>query len=116
MTPNDAIVILLGDYRDAIIGAARFAMTDPQKNNICSERARVCGKRLGETEEGRAGIIALMSDDELYVRLWAATDSLRWVPNHARTVLEAIRESDGLAAVEAKWTLREYDEGTLSSD
>ena len=116
MTQNEDILTLLMDYRDSIIGAARSSMTDPQQNNKFADNARACGKRLSESEEGRLRIIELMSDYDPHVRLWAATDSLQWVPDHARTVLESIRDSDGLAAFEAKWTLIEFDNGTLSSD
>lgn len=116
--PSHDTATWLQEYRDGIIGAAKYAMTDPKRNNECADRARLCMKQLRETEEGKEGIISLMSDDDFDVRLWAASDSLQWVPDQAKRVLEEIRDGDtnGLAAFEAKWTLREYEDGNLAFD
>lgn len=74
-------------------------------------------KMLRDDEEGRLGISRLMGHESESVRLIAATNSLAWDPEGAITVLETIeRESGNLLAVDAKWTLRSYRNGTLDLD
>jgi hypothetical protein len=57
-----------------------------------------------------------MTHESEWVRLVAATHSLAWAPETATATLEAIERSDGLIAVDAKWTLRSYRSGQLNLD
>jgi hypothetical protein len=104
---------LIAEYRQAAIGVAS---NDPATNNKNADKIHACYKILRQTEEGRARIVQLISDDNRHVRLWAASHSLQWVPDVARAALEALRDSSGPASFEAKWTLIELDEGSLSFD
>jgi len=104
---------LLLRFREAALGNAD---PDPAKANKWHDVGHACYKLLKDTEEGRKGIISLMTDEDPYVRLCAAARSLHWEPETARRVLEEIRDSDGPGALSAKWTLIEYDKGRLTFD
>ena len=107
---------LLRRFRDAAIGNAESSLGDPKKANRCYYIAETCYKELKETEEGRQGIMSLMTDENPYVRVCAAARSLGWDPEQARRVLEEIRDGDGPGSFTAKWTLIEYDKGRLQLD
>jgi hypothetical protein len=104
---------LLVKYREAV---EQTTHSNPKVANKWARQMHSYYKQLRETEEGRAGTIALMSDENVHVRCWAASHSLQWEPETARAVLEAIRDSDGTCSLDAKWILREFDEGKLSFD
>lgn len=116
MTVNDAVKEVLARYREAAIGAATFATSNPNESYKWAKTLIRCYRTLCDSVEGKNGIIALMSDDNPYVRGIAASHSLQWVPDEARVVLEALLHDDGPGAFEAKWTLIEYDEGNLKFD
>lgn len=113
MEHDNTIPALVARYRVAALGTGTL---DPKKNNKNVDMLHSCYKHLRATEEGRAGIILLVSDDNPHVRVWAAAHSLEWDPAIARPALEALRDSNGPASFAAKWTLKEYDEGNLSFD
>jgi hypothetical protein len=73
-------------------------------------------KSLRSSEEGRRGIEELLDDDSTGVRCLAAADTLTWAPELALPVLESIERGPGLAAVTAKYTLREFWAGRLNLD
>ena len=113
MTHDETISQLLAAYREAALGTGS---KDPQQNNKNADKLHACYKRLRETKDGRDGIAGLVSDENPHVRGWAAAHSLQWVPGIARPALEALRDDDGAAALAAKWTLKEFDDGCLSFD
>jgi hypothetical protein len=98
-------------YRDAALGTGS---QDPKVNNRSADELHICYKQLRDSEEGRAGIVRLISDSNPHVRVWAAAHSLFWAPEIARPALEALQDSAGPASLSAKWTLREFDNGSLS--
>lgn len=103
---------LLAAFREA-------AANDSSKvslRNKAADQVHRSYKRLRETEEGRAGIVALMSDPDPHVRLVAAAHSLFWDEETARAVLEALRDGDGPGSFEAKHTLLAFEKGTLKFD
>ncbi len=70
---------------------------------------------LRERPDGREGISALLASDVETVQMSAAAWSLSWDEARARQVLTELEAADGLVAVDAKWTLREFDRGRLNT-
>jgi hypothetical protein len=70
---------------------------------------------LRERPDGRDGIAALMESAVDTVQMSAEAWSLSWAEARARQVLTELEASSGLAAVDAKWTLREFDRGRLNT-
>ena len=104
---------LIQQFRQAIV---RTGNDDPKVANNAADDAHRVFKLLRQTDEGRRSFMALMSDDDPHVRCAAAARSLSWAPDSARAVLVALREGDGPASFDAKWTLIEFDKGRLSFD
>jgi len=100
-------------YRQNAIGVAN---TDPKRANESYDAVHACYKVLRESEEGRGAIIALMADAEPGVRCAAASHSLQWEPDIARSVLELLRNSNGPFSFTAEMVLKEYDKGRLTFD
>ncbi len=73
-----------------------------------------CYVRLRASLGGRMAIVALTSSPNPRVQVWAAAHSLAWAPEVARQALEQVRLKDLPEAVDAKWTLKEFDRGSLS--
>ncbi len=72
--------------------------------------------RLRQSPEGRAAITALIADPVSTVALWAATHALFWDERVARAHLAAVAASEGIAGLDARMTLREFDAGRLRTD
>jgi hypothetical protein len=87
---------------------------NPTEANAQFDAGHALAKQLRQTEEGRAGIQALMSHPRQGVQLVAASDTLAWAPDLAVPVLELLQAGPGLHAVSAKYTLRSYHSGTLN--
>ena len=81
MRNDKTIRELLAKYMEAAAGTGTL---DPKQNNKNADNLHACYKELRDKEEGRAGIIGLVSDDNPHVRGWAAAHSLQWVPEIAR--------------------------------
>jgi hypothetical protein len=71
---------------------------------------------LRQEPQGRAGISALITDEVLTVRQWAATHALSWDEAAARSELERQAASGpSLSEFDAKIALREHDAGRLNT-
>jgi hypothetical protein len=115
MLDKESVTRILAEYRQAAVVTDDLA--DTEKQNQAAHRIHACYKALRETEEGRAGIIALMSDPSPHVRAWAAAHSLQWMPDAAQEVLEALRDENVFPySFDAEMTLEEYRKGRLSFD
>jgi hypothetical protein len=90
-----------------------------RRANELFERTHVQFKILRESQEGRAGITALMHDPNPYVASTGAAHSLLWEPEAATAVLEALETAEdvpGQVQISAKYTLKEWRAGRLSFD
>jgi hypothetical protein len=87
---------------------------DSRKWNQLVDRLQSLHLRLRESPEGRAGITSLMSDDIDTVRQWSAAMALAWDELMARAELARQANGQGLVAMEAEITLREFDAGRLN--
>jgi hypothetical protein len=89
------------------------------RSNELFEESHAQFKVLRESDEGRAGIAALMHDPNPYVASTAAAHSLLWTPDAAIAVLEAMEGSKDVpwqVQISAKYTLKEWRAGRLSFD
>lgn len=115
MPKKQSVASLLAQYRQAADVTDELA--DSRKQNQAAHRIHACYKALRETEEGKEGIIALMSDPNPHIRVWAAAHSLQWVPETAQAVLQALcNENVFPYSLDAQMTLEEYRTGRLSFD
>jgi hypothetical protein len=105
---------LAARYREAAHRSGDIS--SPERQNEWADEVHRLYRQLASTPAGRDAIIQLIDDTDPHVAGWAAAHSLQWVPDRARTVLERIRDGGGPGSISAKWTLREFDEGTLSFD
>jgi hypothetical protein len=103
-----AILLAMHECRGSEDGSPR------RWNRLVSEMQSI-HLRLRDTEEGRRAITALVKDECLTVRQWAATNALAWSPKIARAELERQARADGLGSFEAQMTLREFDAGRLDT-
>lgn len=115
MPTKKSVASLLVEYRQS--ADATDELRDTEKQNQAAQRVHACYKALRETDEGKAGIIALMSDPSPHVRCWAAAHSLQWMPETAQEVLESLRAENVFpCSFDAEMTLEEYRKGRLSFD
>ena len=108
---------LVASYRATAL-AWDSLQSDPKKANRVFRDLHGIYKNLRTSEAGRYGIITLMDDPSVAVRLMAAAHSLAWVPEKAEGVLRAIEDDPtaGLHSISAKYTLSEFRAGRLSHD
>jgi hypothetical protein len=105
-------------YRETAL-AWDAAQGNSKKANPLFRKLHAIFKELRRDPAGRDGISALMNDPNIGVRLIAAGHSLLWAPEAAQVVLEEIEKihgTRGLYAVDARYTLKAFREGTLNLD
>jgi hypothetical protein len=118
MTARPTTAELLSEFEETLLAldAACIELGGSAKPwNRLMNRAQAIQLALRETSEGRAGITALVASDVSTVRLHAACYALSWDEPIARAELERQMADPGLASVDAKWTLREFDRGRLDN-
>lgn len=86
------------------------------KANRLFNELHAIAKALGQSADGREGLVKLTSDESVGVRLLAASESLPWAPEVAAAALDVIAASGGLYAVSAKYTLKSFRDGSLNLD
>jgi hypothetical protein len=107
---------LLDSYR-ATATAWDVMRGDAKKANTLFDQLHSIYKELRASQAGRDGISALMTSENVGVRVSAASHSLGWDPEHAVEVLEQIeRDGPGLYRTTAKYTLKSFREGRLNMD
>ena len=105
----------LEQFRNSAIKAGDFSNSKAQ--NKAARKLQAIYKTLRQTEEGRAGLSALMSDSNAGVRLSAAARCLQWDPDQATSVLEALRMLNIFPiSFEAEMTIEQFNKGNLSFD
>lgn len=105
----------LKEFRATAIKAGD--LSDTKAQNTAARKMQACYRILCATEEGKAGLIGLMSDSDPGVRLSAAARCLQWVPEQAESALEALRRTNTFPiSFEAEMTLEQYRKGRLSFD
>lgn len=108
----------LADLREAYRGLAIAAdiAPNPRVQHKRFNELHKVHKKLRSTQEGRLVIESLLADEAVSVRGWAAAHCLMWNPQAARPVLEDIRDGDEGWALDAKYTLIEFEAGRLHFD
>jgi uncharacterized protein DUF2019 len=113
---TESIGELAAAYRSTAV-AWDVMKNDSSKSNRLLEQLHGIYKQLRDRPDGRGAIIAFLDDDNVAVRLMAATHCLAWEPDRARIILEAIeRDGPGLYRTDAKYTLKAFREGRLNLD
>ncbi len=101
---------LLGEW-----GRARIAH-DVARFSRLHQQAHDQMKQLGTTALGRAELEASLADPDVWVRVAAAADVMRWAPDMARPVLDAIRRAGGEGSMDAAFALMQHDAGRPADD
>jgi hypothetical protein len=86
---------------------------NPRAANEEFDRGCELFRQLALSDAGRMAIIELMSHPSPWVRLRAGAHALAWAPEAATEVLAHLMDGQGLFAVSAEYTLREYRAGRL---
>jgi hypothetical protein len=115
---------LLAEHRETLVrwGAERERFGEPnvaRRATEVSREAHAQFKVLRESDEGRAGIAALMHDPNPYVASVAAAHSLLWTPDSATAALEGMERSEDVpwqVRANAKQMLKDWRAGRLSFD
>lgn len=85
----------------------------PRVANVIFKKHHALYKEIRESEEGAQVIVGLLDDPEPAVRLLAGTHALSINQAKAEKVLEDLEDEGTILATSAKYTLREFREGTL---
>jgi hypothetical protein len=109
------IAELRARYRELILSWAA-ASAAPAEANRLFRKIQQMQKELRESEAGREVIGGLLDDEVVAVRLIAATHTLQWSAELAKPVLTSIEELGGSYSLDAEFTLREFQAGTLNLD
>jgi hypothetical protein len=102
-------------YRQMVLAWGE-SQQNPRRANQLFRKLQAYKLELAASAEGREAIAGLLGDPERVVRLLSATHTLSWSPERAIPVLESLATGPTLYAVDAKYTLRGYREGTLNLD
>jgi hypothetical protein len=110
MLSNKRISDLVAEFRANAVAASD--LSDSRAQNEAARKMQAVYRELCTSQEGREGIIALMSDANSGVRLASAARCLQWEPKQARQVLDALRaEGSFPSSFEAEMALEQFDKG-----
>lgn len=111
----------VGNAADQYVSAAvKFGETrvarDFEAGNEFADALQQLGRVLRRSPEGQSALKKMLDHDNIFVRLWAASDSLPFAQEEAVPVLEAIAAQKGLTGTSAFTTLTEWQSGRLVKD
>ena len=109
-TPDD----LIAAYREtAIVIGEADEVGDYRTANRASDRLQGIRRTIRRSvPDYRARVLALLDDDNLFVRLQAGIDALGLDPSRGEPVLATIaKRPRGMAAIEAKMSLTQWRKG-----
>jgi len=109
---DEEVPAIARQYREVLAcwGQARAAR-DISAAGQLHDQMHVLTAQLALTAVGRDAIEAFLTDADVWVRLWSATEALPWAPAQARRVLAGIKDARAAAAVDAEWALLQHDAG-----
>ncbi len=102
----------LREYRYLALAWNLLGTDEVSKANALFDRLHELARDLRESADGRTRLESLMHDEQIGVRLLAATECLTWAAGPAVAVLEEIEGSSGIQAFSAKYTLKQFRAGT----
>ncbi|GEM_PF-3501939 len=94
------VISMLAEYRRLSEQRGKLKLS-PSRSNPLMVKIQALFQEIRLTSEGRAGIVALLDDPDVPVRLMAASHVLKWDPEKAIPALEgidALRGDDGFNA------------------
>ena len=105
---------LISDYRDAAIMHGDGIMSgDSKKANQAFDSLQDVLNKLTEIGEDQA-LLELLSDENVWVQLWAAAHSLETDEHNAKMKLQSLANAGiPIASMDARYTLQEWDNGSL---
>ena len=108
---------LVADYRGsaAAHGAATEAGDHKKANRQHDRLIEVLRQIRDSGATGDKALLGLLSDENTWVRLWAASHLLRVDEDQARRTLELLSQESGVVALDAEMVLSEWHKGTLST-
>ena len=112
---NQSIVDLIAAYRrHAVEHGVATAAGDYKKGNAHHDRLiEAVGSLRQRGGEGDHALLALLRDENPWVRVWAATHSLTVDEALARRTLESLSADPGIVGFDARTVLSEWDRGNL---
>ena len=110
---------LLAEYREILVAIDNQRVEYGGKSAVWNrlvDRMHAVQLRPRESDAGKAGIAALIGDDNPTVRSWSAVNALSWEEEIARAELEReVETGEGLLGFDAKIALREFYAGRLNT-
>lgn len=109
----------MSDESDKYLMAAKsFGRTQKERNFVAGNRfvdkLQSLGQQMRSTPDGQACLLDMLSDEDPYVRCWAAKDCLFFAPERAIPVLESLAQPGGMLSLSASVTLDEWRIGRLT--
>jgi hypothetical protein len=106
------------EFEKYLVAAMNFGQTRRERDFVAGNRfadeLQELGARIRTNHDGKKYLLNLLSNEDQYVRSWAAKDCLFFAPEHAVPVLEELAQSGGMLALSATTTLDEWRAGQLS--
>lgn len=105
---------LISDYKDTAILHGNGTMSgNKRKANQAYTRLQNILKKITEIDEDKA-LLDLFSDENVWVRLWAAAHSLEIDETKAKKNLRHLADAEiPIVSMNARYTLQEWDNGSL---
>lgn len=106
---------LLMRYAEAAAAHGRYSLSgDYERANPQAEViADIYRELRSRGREAQVRLAGLLDHADEHVRAWAAAHALEFSPDAAESVLSELAENAGIVGLNAKVTLREWQQGTL---
>lgn len=108
------VEVAIDQFRTSAVAKAQDDLPAEQDHALHKAMAEAW-RHLKATIEGRRAFEALLKDQSLHVRLWAASQLLSDGHTEAMAVIEAAAEAGGIEGFNAKMVLKEWQAGRLRS-
>ena len=106
---------LISKYKEAALahGTASYSGDYRIANREYENLIAIIREIIGRGHSAEDAFLALLSDENAFVKIWAATHALAFAPTQGEKALSEASQLPGLAGSTATLTLQEYREGRL---
>jgi hypothetical protein len=117
-TNNLSVDVLISEYKEAALAHEKASLSGNYRvaNREYETLVTIAKEIISRGSSAKDAFLCLLSDQNAFVKIWAATHALAFAPAQGEQALAEASHLSGLAGHTANITLQEWQAGKLRSD